>query len=160
MNVVHIHLLMNHFPVIGSIFALILFAGTFYRKSVSLRFALWFTAGLGAAALVVYLTGEPAADSVEKLVGIAENNVDRHEEAAELATIVAGSLGALALIALVFFRRREIPRWIGGAGLVGMILLSAAMGWTANLGGRIRHSEIGRGATAISGSQVENEAEQ
>ncbi len=149
MNVVHFHLLTNHLPVLGSLFALILFAGTMYRRSVSLRFALWFVVGLGAAATVVYLTGDPAADSVEKLVGITERSIERHEEMAELATIGAGTLAALALIALLMFRRKEIPRWVGAAGLIGMVLLSAAMGWTANLGGQIRHSEIrGSGSPA------------
>jgi len=153
MNVVHLHLLMNHLPVLGSLFGLMLFAGTMYRKAVSLRFALWFAVGLGAAAIAVYLTGEPAADSVEKLVGITEQSIERHEEMAELATIGAGILAALALTALLVFRRKEIPRWVGAAGLVGTVLLSATMGWTANLGGQIRHSEI-RGATVPQATHV------
>lgn len=159
MNVVHLHLLMNHLPVLGSLFALMLFAGTIYRRSVSLRFALWFAVGLGAAAIAVYLTGEPAADSIEQLVGITEQSIERHEEMAELATIGAGILAALALVALLVFRRREIPRWVGAAGLIGTVLLSATMGWTANLGGQIRHSEI-RGAAAPQGASLgESESE-
>ncbi|HJP84668.1 MAG TPA: hypothetical protein VJ852_01650 [Gemmatimonadaceae bacterium] len=142
MNIVHLHLLLNHLPVVGSLVALLLFAATFYRNAVSTRFALWFAVGLGAVALAVYLTGEPAADTVERVVRIAERDIERHEEAAELATIIAGSLGALALVALLVFRRRQIPRWVGAAGLAGMLFLSAAMAWTANLGGQIRHSEI------------------
>ncbi|HET9635209.1 MAG TPA: hypothetical protein VFP26_04695 [Gemmatimonadaceae bacterium] len=160
MNIVHLHLLLNHLPVVGSLFAMLLFAGTLYRRSVSPRFALWFAAGLGAAALAVYFTGEPAADTVEKIAGITERSIERHEEAAELTTIVAGILGGLALISLLLFRRREVPRWIGAAGLVGTVLLSAAMGWTANLGGQIRHSEIGGAAAAGGGGEVEHEAEQ
>jgi len=27
-------------------------------------------------------------------------------------------------------------------GLIGMVIVSALMGWTANLGGQIRHTEI------------------
>ncbi|HEX9084042.1 MAG TPA: hypothetical protein VF836_04835 [Gemmatimonadaceae bacterium] len=34
------------------------------------------------------------------------------------------------------------PRWIALAGLVGTLALSTLMGWTANLGGQIRHTEI------------------
>lgn len=160
MNVVHLHLLLNHLPVVGSLFAMLLFAGSLYKRAVSLRFALWFAVALGATALAVYLTGEPAADTVEKLVGITERSIERHEEAAELTTIVAGTLGALALIALMLFRRREVPRWIGAAGLVGTVLLSAAMGWTANLGGQIRHSEIRSNSDPGSGARIEREAEQ
>jgi hypothetical protein len=160
MSVVHFHLLLNHLPVVGSLFALLLFAGTMYRRSVSPRFALWFAGVLGAVALGVYLTGEPAAESVEKLVGITRQSIERHEEAAEFTTIIASSLGALALAALFFFRRREIPRWVGGAGLFGTIVLSAAMGWTANLGGQIRHSEIRGSAQPATAGVAEAEADQ
>ena len=159
MNTVHLHLLLNHLPVVGSLVAILLFAGTLYKRSVSPRFALWFVAGLGAAALAVYLTGEPTADTVEKIAGITERSIERHEEAAEVTTIIAGILGVLSVISLLVFRRREVPRWIGAAGLVGTVLLSAAMGWTANLGGQIRHSEIG-GASAAGAGAVEHEAEQ
>jgi hypothetical protein len=142
MSIVHLHLLMNHIPVVGSLFALLLFAGTMFRKAVSLRFALWFAVGLGGAAIAVYLTGEPAAGRIEKLFGITEQSIERHEAMAEAATIAAGILAGLSLIALLAFRGKEIPRWVGAAGLVGMVVLSVTMGWTANLGGQIRHSEI------------------
>jgi len=159
MNVVHLHLLMNHLPVLGSLFALLLFAATMYRRSVSPRFALWFAVGLGVASIAVYLTGEPAADTVEKLVGVTEQSIEKHEELAELATIGAGILAALAMAALLVFRRKEIPRWVGAVGLVGMLLLSATMGWTANLGGQIRHSEI-RGSSSPVMREAVREAEQ
>ena len=159
MNVVHLHLLMNHLPVLGSLFALLLFAGAMYRKSVSLRFALWFLVGVGAAAFAVYLTGEPAADSVEKLVGITEKSIERHEKMAELATIGAGILAALAMIALFMFRRKEIPRWVAAAGLVGTVLLSATMGWTACLGGQIRHTEIRGGSSPAAAVNGEGESD-
>ena len=60
MSIVHLHLFLNHLPVMGAVFALLLFIGVLYRNAVSLNFALWFLGGLGAAALIVYLTGEPA----------------------------------------------------------------------------------------------------
>jgi len=159
MNIVHLHLLLNHLPVVGSLVALLLFAATFYRNAVSARFALWFAVGLGAVALAVYLTGEPAADTIERVVRIADRDIERHEEAAELATIIAGSLGALALVGLLVFRRRQIPRWVGAAGLAGMLFLSAAMAWTANLGGQIRHSEI-RSTALPTTTDSEHESEQ
>jgi len=160
MNIVHLHLLLNHLPVVGSVVALLLFAATFYKDWVSTRFALWFAVGLGAVALAVYLTGEPAADTLEKVVGIAERDIERHEEAAELATIVAGSTGALALIGLFLFRRRQIPRWVGVAGLVSMLFLTGTMAWTANLGGQIRHSEIRSGTLPPASRSAEHESEQ
>ncbi|HJQ12869.1 MAG TPA: hypothetical protein VJ840_17695 [Gemmatimonadaceae bacterium] len=160
MNLVHLHLLLNHLPVVGSFVAVLLFAGALYKRAISMRFALWFAVALGAVALGVYFTGEPAEETVEKIVGITERSIERHEEAADLATIVIGSLSGLALLALLLFRRREIPRWVAAAGLAGMILSSVVMGWTANLGGQIRHSEI-LGVTAPTAERAgERESEQ
>ena len=50
--------------------------------------------------------------------------------------------GALSLGTLAVFRKNSVPRWVGAAGFVGTVVLSALMGWTANLGGQIRHTEI------------------
>ena len=143
MSIVHLHLLLNHVPVVGILFALLLFAAAiFLRETVSTRFALGFSAAIALVALAVYFTGEPAEEAIEKLAGISERVIEQHEEAAELSTIAMSMFGALALAALVIFRKRKMPRWVGAAGLAGTIVLTALMGWTANLGGQIRHSEI------------------
>jgi len=143
MSLVHLHLLLNHIPVIGTLIALLLFAtALLLRETVSTKFALAFTAGVAAIAVVVYVTGAPAEEAVEKLAGVTERSIERHEEAAELATIAIGGLGALCLIALLAFRAKRAPRWVAFAGLVGSLGVSALMGWTANLGGQIRHTEI------------------
>lgn len=143
MSLVHLHLLLNHVPVVGTLIALLLFAtALLLRETVSTKFALAFTAGLAVVALAVYFTGGPAEDAVEKLAGVTERSIERHEEAAELATIAMGALGALCLIALAVFRAKRPPRWVALAGLLGTIAVSALMGWTANLGGQIRHTEI------------------
>ena len=143
MTIVHLHLLLNHIPVVGTLFALLLFAAALLlRDTVSPKFALAVTASLAVVAIAVYFTGGPAEDAVEKLAGVTERAIERHEEAAELATISIGILGALSLIALFVYRARRVPRWVVLSGFVGTGVLSALMGWTANLGGQIRHTEI------------------
>ena len=143
MSIVHLHLLLNHIPVVGALFALLLFAAAiFLRETVSTRFALGFSAAIALVAVAVYFTGEPAEEAIEKLAGISERVIEEHEEAAELSTIAMSGFGALSLAALVFFRKRQVPRWVGMAGFAGTVVLGALMGWTANLGGQIRHSEI------------------
>ena len=49
MSIVHLHLLLNHVPVVGTLFALLLFAAAILlRETVSTRFALMgWTANLG-----------------------------------------------------------------------------------------------------------------
>ena len=143
MSVLHLHLLLNHVPVIGALFALLLFGVALVRReTVSVRFALGFTAAMAALAVVVYFTGSAAEDAVENLAGVTESSIHRHEEAAEVTTVVFSIIGGLALLALVWFRSKQPPRWIALAGLAGTLAVTALMGWTANLGGQIRHSEI------------------
>jgi hypothetical protein len=43
---------------------------------------------------------------------------------------------------IVYRRDRPIPGWFTGLVLVLALLTTAAMTWTANLGGKIRHLEI------------------
>ena len=143
MSTVHLHLLLVHIPVIGALVAVILFgAALLLREVVSTRFALAFTAGLALVAVAAYFTGQGAEDAVEHLAGVTERSIERHEEAAELATIVFGILGGLSLAALFWFRGKLVPRWVALSGLAGTLVVSAVMAWTANLGGQIRHTEI------------------
>jgi uncharacterized membrane protein len=159
MSLVHLHLFLNHVPVIGTLVALFLFAAAiFLREAVSMRFALGFSVAIALVAVAVYFTGEPAEEAVEKLAGVSERIIEQHEEAAELSTIAMSMFGALALVALVIFRKRRMPRWVGAAGFAGTIVLSALMGWTANLGGQIRHTEIRSGDFQQSGSDLDDQA--
>jgi predicted permease len=104
----------------------------------------------------VFLTGEPAQDAVEKLPGISERVIDRHEDAARIATIVTAAIGALALGALAVYRRRALPRSVAVFALVGAVGATAFMGYAANLGGQIRHTEItGGSVSGAAGGEVD-----
>ena len=154
MSIVHLHLLLNHVPVVGTLFALLLFAAAiFLRETVSTKFALGFSAAIAVVTVAVYFTGGPAEEAVEKLAGVTESAIEQHEEAAEVTTVAMTIFGALSLAALIIFRKRRVPRWVGAAGFAGTVVLSALMGWTANLGGQIRHTEI-RGANFQQGGSA------
>jgi hypothetical protein len=117
-----------------------------------------FSVLLAAASIAVFLTGEPAEELVEDLTGTVERAIEPHEEAARIATIAFGIFGAASLTALFAFRRRTLPRWVAGTAVAGTIVLSGLMAWTANLGGQIRHTEIGSG-TPIVGPEHDEERE-
>lgn len=149
MNTAHLHLLLNHFPVIGVLIALaILAAGWAWRNDVLVRTGLWLFAALAAVALIVFLTGEPAEDLVKNTPGFSDTLAERHEDAALAALIALGVFGIGALGVLFRFRRRRIPRGVSAAALLLALVPTALMGWTANLGGQIRHTEIRAGAQA------------
>lgn len=151
MSAVHLHLLLNHLPVVGTVLGILLLAVAWARGSAELtRVTLGLFVFLAVAALAVYLTGEPAEEMVEGLAGVSGATVERHEEAALAATLALGAYGLLALASLLRFRRRAIPRSVAALALALALVPAGAMGFAANLGGQIRHSEIRADAVAAS----------
>ena len=153
---VHVHLLVNHAPILGALFALALLVGSFvWAPDVLRRTAFVVLMGTAVAAAVADLTGEPAEDAVRGLPGVQREAIHEHEETAEAAYIGAVALGVLALGALVRWRRVPVPRTPTLFALAGTIALSGAMAYTGLLGGRIRHTEVRPGATSADASVVE-----
>ncbi|MFQ5747456.1 MAG: hypothetical protein ACE5HF_09610 [Gemmatimonadota bacterium] len=149
MNGAHLHLILNHVPVIGSIGCLLLLGIARARNSEELtRIGLWLLVLVAAFGIVVYLTGEAAEEIVEDLAGISKDLIEEHEEMALLATIVLGLVGAGALGLLFRFRNAELPGWTGTAAFLLAFVPAALMAATANRGGRIHHPEI-RGETSV-----------
>ena len=157
MSIVHLHLILNHVPVIGMAFALLILGVAAWRRNDGMgRLGLVVMVGLALVTAAVFLTGEPAEEAVEEVATVSEAMIHPHEEAAEASLIATGIAGALALIALVAYRRRALPRWVTGVAFVAALVANTMLGWTANLGGRIRHTEIGGIAAASSGEEVED----
>lgn len=157
MSWAHIHLALNHVPVIGLPIAVVLLAWAMIRRSAELtRASFVLLLVLAILTLVVQLTGEPAEDLVEGLPGVLDSMVERHEEAALIGTIGMTILGLLALFGWWWSRaERRLARWYPAIMLVIGVLVTGYMGWVANLGGQIRHSEIRPGQAAASGAVVE-----
>src|SRR3954467_7499623 len=109
MNAAHLHLLLNHAPVFGVLFALALLGLARVRRSDELaRVGLLAFVASALAAAAAWLPGDPAEHGVDHLAGISERAIHAHEEAAELAAIVtyAGGVVALAALAALALRRR------------------------------------------------------
>lgn len=143
-SLVHLHLLLNHVPIIVTILGLLLLAvAVGWRRDALARVALAFLVGGGLSALPTYLTGEPAEEAVEHLPGVTDAIIERHQDAALVAAIIVGVLGAFALWTLWRYRRAAaLPAWAVRAALIGALLGSGAMAWTGLLGGEIRHTEV------------------
>jgi hypothetical protein len=96
--------------------------------------------------LPAYLSGAPASEVLRQFTpGMTMDASDQHAESAILA--VAGSLvlGVVALAGLIHFRKgRRLPRIFLGFVLSLALLACGLLAWTANLGGKIRHLELGR----------------
>jgi hypothetical protein len=144
MNTAHFHLLVNHLPLFAAMFGGVLMAAGLWRRSESLTRAglmLGLVAGLGAG--LASFSGERAEELVEGLQGVAEAAIEEHEEAAEVTLWTGIVLGAVSLLALLVpATRGRLARHTRRAALGLAVLTFVTAGWTANLGGRIRHPEI------------------
>jgi len=150
-NPAHLHLVVNHIPVIGGPIALALLVWGALARDRSLRRAgCLLTVLLAVSCWVAVYTGESAEDLIESLDGVNRPAIHPHEERAEAAWaafLVAGALAAAALLLPEQPRGgwgRRVPPpaaralLVAAALAVGIALVVSA----ASLGGRIRHPEV------------------
>lgn len=144
MNWAHLHLLINHIPVLGTVFGtLLLIFGMAKKNEAIKRVSLGIFVIIAVATVPVYFTGEPAEEIVEHLPGVEEPIIEEHEEAVLISFIAVGILGIAAIGVLWRYRHADtIPKRFVITGLILSIVVFALMAWTADLGGKIRHSEI------------------
>lgn len=152
LNWAHVHIAINHLPVIGIIVVIALLGLGLWRKSRELEWAsLEMFVALALLTIPVYLTGSPASKQLQAL-GVSRETIHPHSDAADFALAGIEVLGVLSLGALIKFRRQPlIPTRIAVGLLALAVVVLAMMARTANLGGKIRHAEIesSRAAPAI-----------
>lgn len=153
---VHLHLLVNHAPIFGALFALALLAASFiWAPEVLRRTALVVLIGTGIAGFVADQTGDPAEDAIRGFPGVKRAVIHEHEEFGDKSFIAASVIGVLALGALVRWRRTPVPQGVALGALVGAAVVSGMMAYTGLLGGYVRHTEVRPGATAADATTIE-----
>jgi hypothetical protein len=137
-------MVVNHFPIIGTIFGLgILLAGIFMKSNVikSVAYILFVVAGIFAA--VSMATGEGAEEISEKLPSVTDQIIHEHEEMAEKLAIVLYALGLVSLIGLylnfINHAKASIVSYFAMVIAIVGVFVGKQAGTT---GGEIRHTEI------------------
>jgi len=149
MTLVHIHLLLNHWPIIGAFVGLGLFLVALVANSDDLKqISLAFFAFLALLAIPTYMSGNVANEVLKTNTPLPMELIDTHQGAALLALISMEITGLAALIGLWQFSRMSPPapgpvaRWNSTAVLVLSIATVGLMTVVGNTGGAIRHPEI------------------
>lgn len=157
MNFDHLHLLLNHVPIIGFVIGLALFVASFAGSNTDLRrSALIIFAVVALVTIPTFVSGVAADRAIALEPGISEALVKRHEGAAMLGLWFVIATGGAAMTAL--WRFRCTPTGPPRADIVAVLLLSAIatglMARTGNTGGDIRHPQPGtaQGAPVVEGS--------
>lgn len=158
MNTTHLHLLLNHFPVIGTLIgSLILLYGIIKKQGTAKYLAALILTALALISIPVYLTGEPAEETIEKLPGVSEAMIELHEDAANIAIWLMGITGIASLISLLLqWKKAVLANTFFVITFLSSAICFAGMARTGYYGGQIRHSEIRNGSIA---AQQSNDGE-
>jgi uncharacterized membrane protein len=151
MNFAHLHLLLNHFPIIGTIIALSLLLVSFGGEGSDLRRSgLIIFAASALLAIPAFLSGFGARIMLSRDPGVPTALLERHEAAAMLSLWFMETTGALALVALWRSHRTSRPaRWHAPVVLLFALLTVGLMTRTGDTGGDIRHPEVRASQQAI-----------
>jgi hypothetical protein len=142
----HLHIMINHLPIIGSWIAVALLAWALLARSRDLAKAgLLLTLVVGAGSYLASNTGDRAEHQVEDLPWATEALIHGHEEAGERAFYILGAAGLVAIVARVRMRGERAARLELGITLAIAFIGAMAAAWAGLEGGKIRHEEVRSG---------------
>lgn len=159
MNDAHLHMVVNHFPIIGIIFGFgILITGLFLKNKTlqNTSYVLFIVVAVFGALSMG--TGEGAEELVEDMPDIGKHIIHEHEELAEKLAVLLYVLGALSIAGLYMNfinnkRSKLLSFLVLAIAAVGLFLVQKV----GTSGGEIRHTEIRANAdTGVIGSSSED----
>lgn len=160
MNDAHLHLVVNHFPIIGTILGVgILISGIILKNNTvkNTSYVLFIVSAIFAAFSMG--TGEGAEEMVENMPTVGDQVIHQHEEMAEKLATVLYLLGVISLVGLYTNLKNKAK-----ANLVSYLALAiSCVGvflaqQTGTTGGEVRHTEIRTNAVQAAAGAEQNAA--
>ena len=150
MNLAHVHLLLNHLPVLGTLITLALFLVSLVAKRDDLKqVCLALFALMALFSIPTYISGEGARDTIQESPEISMTLIETHQGSALMAFIFIEITGLLSCMGLWRYSRTDKNPWVSGPArlnLMAVLLFAVAtaglMAVAGNTGGNIRHPEI------------------
>ena len=144
----HIHIMINHFPVILAVTgALAALLGTVRGRRGVWMYATASLTIAGLTGIATYFSGLQAEDVLQHAWYIARGAIHTHEDAALVATIataVAGLVAAVAWRRLVRYPREiTLPGGLRTLVVVTALASAGSISYASWLGGRITHDAPG-----------------
>jgi uncharacterized membrane protein len=146
----HVHIILNHFPTVGFVFALIFYiAGLVMKNTVMNRASLALFVICAILGIPTYVTGAASMWALTGIPGISRAVINAHRDMALLSLFGLAFTGVAAWIEL--WRFRHLARFSNRSlylVLAFAIITLGVMAETGHRGGQINHPEI-RVATEI-----------
>ncbi|NRS87503.1 putative membrane protein [Flavobacterium sp. 7E] len=144
MNDAHWHLVVNHFPIIGTIFGLgTLIVGLVLKNNSVKNTAYILFAVAAIFAFASMATGEGAEEMVEDMPNIGHQIIHEHEELAEKLALLLYATAVFSLLSIYTsvkkHRFSKIASYITLFLGIGATVVGTFVGTS---GGEIRHTEI------------------
>ncbi len=144
LSMAHIHLLMNHVPILGSIFVLMLFIiALVFKNGFLQKLSLWFLAGVALFTAAAYVSGDGTKRAVQRFPQVSDAAIAMHEQAARYGLILMFIAGVVSLSGILLYSKRPVlPAYLRISVLVLLLVSVAVMIYIGFLGGQIMHPEI------------------
>ncbi len=144
MNGAHFHILVNHFPIIGVIFGLLILIGGFILKNNTIKNTAYclFVVSAVFGFLSMY-SGEGAEELVEDMPTVGHQIIHEHEELAEKFVLVLYVTGLFSILA--FITSLKNSKFAKLLSLITLLLSIVTTVLSVNVGlsgGEVRHTEI------------------
>lgn len=155
MDQTHLHLLITHLPIFGSLLGTFVLAYAIWKKSDTTILAAYYMLVISAiGAVIAYLTGEGAEETVENIQGVSETVIEQHADFALYALIGLSIVGIFSLIGIYLIHTKSaFAKTIAIAIIFLAVISFGLVARTGYLGGQIRHTEIASGAVQNGGDK-------
>ena len=151
MNDSHLHLVVNHLPIVGVLVGfLVLISGYIIKNQQVKNTSLGIFVFSALTSIASFNTGEGAAEIVGNFSGVSETLLHNHEEYAELFFTTIVILGGVSLAALfLHYKKSKYTKY--GFSIVLLFAMASTIisKYVGSSGGVIRHTEIRHDADMI-----------
>lgn len=161
MNEAHLHLFVNHFPIIGLFFGFLILLFGIIKNNATLKSTAYvifiFCTIMGKISM---MTGDKAEHIVEEMTGFSHDYIHEHEEAAELFMKPLYILGLVSIFGLVSVVKKRSSEKI--VSICTILIAAICLFLSKNVGtsgGEIRHTEIREKTTVSNASEVNKPTE-
>ena len=158
MNDAHLHMVVNHFPIVGTMITIGILIAGLLNKNQSIINTAYVLFIIGAVFGILSMnTGEGAEELVEDMPGIGWKIIHEHEELAEKMALLLDVLGILSLVGFYFqYKNNPKQKLVSYLLLVLSIASLFVIQKVGTSGGEIRHTEIRNDSNATYNLKTDN----